>query len=272
MELKTTSRIFKYLLENFLIILFLLILFIVIVLLLYYFDSALKSLPILTESAIYAFFISVFLSKDSINGQNFFKKRFNLQVTNSYNNKAASSFKSIIRNVFIFFLPIDIILLILKQRRFGDFIARTKVVKSTKIEKNINWFLVSFSFISSFIIFLFIFNTILMHNKQKSFENYLKENAINCKLELSNDCQKDLNRKTFMTGYSNVKVRIFDRSNDPLLNIEVYLEIDNEFNDQTLDSLDSYFSKRFENKKFVGKLKYKFKSTNQKNVVFFHIE
>ena len=272
-KFKTKSRVLYFLLENLIIIFSLAIIFIIVVILLYYIGTALKNLPILTESLIYSIFISIYLNKDAINGQNILKKKFGFQVTNSFNDRPANPFKCTLRNVFIVLLPIDIFLLTINSdKRFGDYVARTKVTRTNSTEQHKNWLLISFSFLLSIVITCLFFFSILENNQKKRIENYLQENHIKYEQELSNECEQGLLNKAFMKGYSNIKVEIYVKSKDPILNVNVYVEIDNEFNNKTIDSLNSFFMNKLESQKFIGNLEYRYKSTDRKQGILFHID
>ncbi|NLI71926.1 MAG: hypothetical protein GX361_04255 [Bacteroidales bacterium] len=94
-----------------------------------------------------ALFLSLFLCKDNINGQSIGKRLYKLRVVDNYYEELNTSIL-IGRNLFVFFAPIELILLIYYDKRIGDKMLKTKVVlieKTDKITfKNVLIYLLSF--------------------------------------------------------------------------------------------------------------------------------
>jgi uncharacterized RDD family membrane protein YckC len=119
---------------------------------------------ILLLSLIY----SLFLCKDLYQGQSFGKKKFNLKII-SINNKELSSFKLIIRNLFIVIWPIEIIMcLINPQRRLGDIIVGSKLVYDKSNNKTLNLkkyiIILTIVMILCFSFLYFVFYTLIPEN------------------------------------------------------------------------------------------------------------
>jgi len=113
-----------------------------------------------------AFLNSLFFCKDIFGGQSIGKRIFKLRVINSKINTdgdkvnvlALSSFRLILRNLFVYMWPIEIILLVYQDKRLGDVIIQTKVVsfenKGTGIVVN--------DIIKNLLIFILVFTINLL--------------------------------------------------------------------------------------------------------------
>lgn len=110
---------------------------------------------------------SLFFCKDIFGSQSIGKRIFKLKVINTkidknddmVNTLELSSIRLILRNLFIYIWPIEIILIISKTKRLGDLIVKTKVVPFNKqvdrvdkinILKNIFIFILVFTITLSF--------------------------------------------------------------------------------------------------------------------------
>jgi uncharacterized RDD family membrane protein YckC len=79
-----------------------------------------------------AFFV---LNKDIFKGQSIGKRIHGFKVVDNLTDESPSDFKFMIRNITLAIWPIDVIFaLINPNRRLGDFIAGTKVIKCEKLE------------------------------------------------------------------------------------------------------------------------------------------
>ena len=99
-------------------------------------------MPNLTMSIIGLFGLAIYFCKDCINGRSIAKRILGLQLVDNTNGKIASPFKCLVRNLFIIFWPLELIVsLFSPSRRLGDFVAGTKLVKysSTDNEPKIDF-------------------------------------------------------------------------------------------------------------------------------------
>ena len=78
--------------------------------------------------------LSFFICKDSVLGQSIGKKIFTLKVVD-FESRNLTAIKLIIRNLFVFLAPIELLLLIYFDKRIGDGFVKSKVVKAVKTEK-----------------------------------------------------------------------------------------------------------------------------------------
>lgn len=103
--------------------------------------------------------ISLFFSKDSINGRSPGKRALNLQVVDNKTDIAASPVKCFVRNVFCIIWPIEVVLTFISpSRRIGDMVAGTKVVKfdNDVIQPKVNFAQVAISMLLAYGLMLLI--------------------------------------------------------------------------------------------------------------------
>jgi antitoxin component YwqK of YwqJK toxin-antitoxin module/uncharacterized RDD family membrane protein YckC len=75
--------------------------------------------------------LTMYFNKDFFNGMSPAKRIFNLQVINHRTNKVASPLRCLVRNLTVLFLPLEVIFILINtQRRFGDYVAGTRIVKT----------------------------------------------------------------------------------------------------------------------------------------------
>ena len=80
--------------------------------------------------------ITLLLCKDNIDGQSFGKRIMKIQIVDEKANKKVSKVRYIVRNLFVIFWIVEVfILFISKNKRIGDYVARTKVITKNKTEK-----------------------------------------------------------------------------------------------------------------------------------------
>lgn len=111
-------------------------------------------------TSLYFFIIafSLYLCKDLIGGQSIGKRLLGFKLVNVNNSHPPSEFQSIIRNFFVVLWPLEVIvILVSSNRRIGDFVARTKVVRAETVSKNTNiWRIVlAYIFTVAFLFSLF---------------------------------------------------------------------------------------------------------------------
>lgn len=83
-----------------------------------------------------AIMVTMLLCKDCINGKSAGKRIMKIQIANEKEGEKASSVRYIVRNLFVVFWIIEIfVLFISKKKRIGDYVAKTKVVSSSKDEE-----------------------------------------------------------------------------------------------------------------------------------------
>jgi uncharacterized RDD family membrane protein YckC len=84
---------------------------------------------------------AVYFCKDCINGRSPAKRILNIAVVDYRTNASASSFQSLVRNLFIVIWPVEVIVALFDQeRRIGDRVAGTKLKyynSSTTVRVNI---------------------------------------------------------------------------------------------------------------------------------------
>lgn len=104
--------------------------------------------------------IVLYLSKDIFGGQSPAKRIFHLQLVTNASEKAPSPFVHVLRNIFLFLWPIELIVLgINPERRIGDYITGTKVIKINNNEiydTKTNYFSIVISIILSYLLLLFL--------------------------------------------------------------------------------------------------------------------
>ena len=102
-------------------------------------------------------FLSFFICKDSVLGQSIGKRIYTLKVVD-YESRNLTSIKLIIRNLFVFLAPIELLLIIYYDKRIGDSFVKSNVVKAVKTEKvsvnSIFTYLISLVFTYTIIILL----------------------------------------------------------------------------------------------------------------------
>lgn len=89
----------------------------------------------ISESSILSFGLLVFLyyNKDFVNGRSIAKRITGFVVVDRITGKPASSLKCFVRNLTIVIWPLEVIFsLTSPKRRLGDFLAGTKLVKTSK--------------------------------------------------------------------------------------------------------------------------------------------
>ena len=101
--------------------------------------------------------LSFFICKDSVLGQSIGKRIYTLKVVD-YESRNLTSIKLIIRNLFVFLAPIELLLLFYFDKRIGDSFVKSNVIKAVKTEKvsvnSIFIYLISLVFTYTIIILL----------------------------------------------------------------------------------------------------------------------
>lgn len=78
----------------------------------------------------------IYFNKDAIKGKSPGKRILKLVIVNNKNGEIANPIKSVIRNVTLFFWPIEVLFTLFSpERRIGDYIAGTKVILDDKTLK-----------------------------------------------------------------------------------------------------------------------------------------
>lgn len=91
--------------------------------------------PILLQ-LLSALIVTLLLCKDCINGQSVGKKIMKIQVVDKKSKTEISNIRSIVRNAFVIFWIIEImVLFISKDKRIGDYIVKSEVIGYDKIKK-----------------------------------------------------------------------------------------------------------------------------------------
>jgi len=91
--------------------------------------------PILLQ-LLSALIVTLLLCKDCINGQSVGKRIMKIHVVDEKSKTEISIIRSIVRNIFTIFWIVEVaVLFISKDKRIGDYIAKTEVINYNKIEK-----------------------------------------------------------------------------------------------------------------------------------------
>lgn len=86
----------------------------------------------ITEHTI-TLFIAAGLCNDIQNGRSFAKLALRLQVMDNTTGKCASPVQTVVRNISLILLPLELIMMLINPaRRLGDYIANTRVEKHTE--------------------------------------------------------------------------------------------------------------------------------------------
>lgn len=110
-----------------------------------------------------ALMLTLLLCKDCINGQSVGKRIMKIQVVDETTNKNISVVGCIVRNFFVFFWIVEFfVLLISKNKRIGDYVTKTKIVKNDnteniRIDKS-TVIIVLICFCVIFLLLFFVFN------------------------------------------------------------------------------------------------------------------
>ena len=90
-----------------------------------------SSIMSICEILFFCFFILlIYFNKDIFNGRSIAKRIFKFQIIDLKTGKAASSIKCLQRNTTLFIWPIEIIFILINpERRLGDLIAGTQLIK-----------------------------------------------------------------------------------------------------------------------------------------------
>ena len=83
-----------------------------------------------------AMMVTMLLCKDCINGKSAGKRIMKIEIANEKEGEKVSAVSCIVRNIFVVLWIIEILVLFIsKEKRIGDYVAKTKVVSNSKVEK-----------------------------------------------------------------------------------------------------------------------------------------
>ena len=83
-----------------------------------------------------AMMVTMLLCKDCINGKSAGKKIMKIEIANEKEGEKVSAVSCVVRNIFVVLWIIEILVLFIsKEKRIGDYVAKTKVVSNSKVEK-----------------------------------------------------------------------------------------------------------------------------------------
>lgn len=83
-----------------------------------------------------AMMVTMLLCKDCINGKSAGKRIMKIEIANEKEGEQVSAVSCIVRNIFVVLWIIEILVLFIsKEKRIGDYVAKTKVVSNSKVEK-----------------------------------------------------------------------------------------------------------------------------------------
>ncbi len=94
-------------------------------------NNTMGELRIITfPSMIFITGVALFFCKDSLQGRSFGKRLLKLQVVDNYNRISAGPLRCMVRNLFIIIWPLELLItLFSRERRLGDIVAGTRVVR-----------------------------------------------------------------------------------------------------------------------------------------------
>jgi uncharacterized RDD family membrane protein YckC len=118
----------------------------------------------------FSFMFSLLLCRDNLNGQSLGKRLMKIQVVDNDSLQTTTSFKYILRNIFLCIWPVELlIVLITGDRRLGDYIAKTKIILNTEVQslkfklKDLAIFLICFMIIFAFTVLVLKLSTTRFH-------------------------------------------------------------------------------------------------------------
>lgn len=80
----------------------------------------------------FSIIFSLFLCRDNLNGQSLGKRLMKIQVVDNSTMQTPTSFKYILRNLFLCAWPIELLLVLINgDRRLGDYVAKTRIIINT---------------------------------------------------------------------------------------------------------------------------------------------
>lgn len=83
-----------------------------------------------------AMMVTMLLCKDCISGKSAGKRIMKIEIANEKEGEKISAVSCIVRNIFVVLWIIEILVLFIsKEKRIGDYVAKTKVVSNSKVEK-----------------------------------------------------------------------------------------------------------------------------------------
>jgi uncharacterized RDD family membrane protein YckC len=260
--------------EQFVTICALLVSFIILVLVMYSVNLAIGTFPIFIEAIFFTLILTVYVNKDAVNGQSFIKRKFGYQIVDVKSEEPANPVQCMVRNMFFFLLPLDIIILMLNpQRKTGDYFAASKLIKIDPATRSKNTFQMLFSFFISFCFFYFLFYTYLKTIEIIQVQHYVREVKpikLTKNTSMSYECYNYLKKKAYMSNITNFNISVFEKSNDSVLQIIVSGQVNESLDHKVLDSLTLYFNNIFGENKYTGRLDYVYGSARKVNKIVFH--
>lgn len=83
----------------------------------------------------FSIMFSLFLCRDNLNGQSLGKRLMKIQVVDNSTMQTVTSFKYILRNLFLCVWPIELLLVLINgDRRLGDYVVKTKIIMNTEAQ------------------------------------------------------------------------------------------------------------------------------------------
>ena len=83
-----------------------------------------------------AMMVTMLLCKDCINGKSAGKRIMKIEIANEKEGEKVSAVSCVVRNIFVVLWIIEILVLFIsKEKRIGDYVAKTEVVSNSKVEK-----------------------------------------------------------------------------------------------------------------------------------------
>jgi hypothetical protein len=224
--------------------------------------------------------LALYVSKDCLNGQSFGKRIFNLQLVNNYTNEPASPFVGIIRNIFIFIWPIELLVLSINpERRIGDYITGTKVINfdPTSEPEKLNILKAIISILIPFIFFLSILvsqtgifqflNPNKITHKEGSFDKELSESLSELfPLVFNEVCEDSLLKSADFLIYDKTNIDTSKYYVSAILNLtDDYLSNSEDFEAIKKTSV-AIFNEILGEDTYFGKVKFIFIDPKSKNV------
>lgn len=88
------------------------------------------------KSAIFALVCTFIICKDCVIGQSIGKYLMRIQIIDIHTGNAASNLKTILRNLFIWLWPVEVVFFLIEpDRRLGDYVSKTRIIDTVEPHK-----------------------------------------------------------------------------------------------------------------------------------------
>ena len=228
---------------------------------------------------IYIFGFALYICKDCINGRSIEKRILKLQLVDITTGQVASSLKCVLRNVFCFLWPLEVIIAFNNPgQRIGDRVAGTKLVlfDPTLEQPKINVGKVTLAFILTYGCILVLINPFNSgHLIFSGRETKFVESSYN--VQLSKSSEKLINDSLGQTLTADIKV--FDKietENLKYVSAIFVLKRDDLKLKSDFDKLNTETTRillsQFPEKTFLGELRYSYKTSTSMNTTVIYLD